>query len=217
VTQASTGDEAVTERQRLVATLHNVDATAPTLAGDWRARDVAQHLAAQDRLGGIPALMARAFVHRTGLRLTETYLRSDKLARLVNGRPRSWGWAIRVLERPPPAPVLRPSIAPITLWEYFVHHEDVRRPNNRPRSTSPDLSAVIPWVLRYNAERLRGTLVRVVTVGGNEWRVGQGREVILIGTPDELVLWLSGRHRTAQIDVRGDLEVARILRTRLAI
>jgi hypothetical protein len=169
---ATVADDVATERRRFVATLRAVGADAPTLAGEWRAADLARHVVAQDRLRGLPVCAAREFVVCTGLRLTEPYLRSARLTRLLSGRPRSWEWVLARLDRPPPEALVRPRIAPIALWEHDVHHEDVRRPNARPRDAVPDLSPCV---------------------------------------------WLSGRHQAARLEVRGDDEMTRGVRARLAV
>jgi uncharacterized protein (TIGR03085 family) len=210
-------DQIVTERRSLLETLRAVGPDASTLAGDWSASTLARHIVAQDRLAGLPAFLARGLVARTGLRLNELHRRSAPLAALVNGPSRPWASSLKRLDRPPPAAVLRPSIAPITLWEHFVHHEDIRRPNNVPRVSSPELSATVPWLLRYNRSRLRGASLRVVSSEGTEWRVGHGREVVLAGALSELVLWLSGRHESAEVEVRGDMTVAHELCDRFAV
>jgi uncharacterized protein (TIGR03085 family) len=210
-------DDIVAERRDLARTLRSVGPAAQTLAGAWRASDIARHIAAQDRAAGWPAYLARGLVVRTGLRLTEPYLRSPLLAGLLNGRPRSWEWCLDRLDDRPPGALLRSLIAPITLWEHFVHHEDVRRPNTVARSTQPDLSATIPWLLRYNRYRLRDVSVRVVSDEGHEWSAGDGSELVLLGPLAELVLWLSGRHAGASVDVTGPPAVAYALRDRLRV
>jgi uncharacterized protein (TIGR03085 family) len=211
-------DDIAAERRGLLQTLHSVGPEAPTLAAGWRASDVARHLVAQDRVGGWPACLARGFVVRTGLRLSEVYLDRPFVARLLNGRPRSWEWCLDRLDRRPPGPVLRPLVAPIALWEHFVHHEDVRRPASVARSTQPDLSPTIPWLLRYNRSRLRDVSVHVVTEEGPEWRAGRDRrELALRGPLSEIVLWLSGRDASVGVDAAGPSALADALHNRLRI
>lgn len=121
-------DDIREERQRLVATLRAVGPNAATLIDRWRAADLASHLASQDRLGGYPAYLARATVTATRLRLTAAYLDRTRIATLVNGPTKAWSQSLEILSRQPPDPILRSRVAPITLWEHFIHHEDVRRP-----------------------------------------------------------------------------------------
>jgi uncharacterized protein (TIGR03085 family) len=216
-TGAAIAADAVVERAEFVQTLRSVGPAAPTLAGTWTASDIARHVAAQDRLAGVPALLARGLVVRTGLRLTEPYRRSARLGALLDGPPRSWEWSLDRLHRPPPRAVLRPRIAPITLWEHFVHHEDIRRPAGRARTSRPELSGVLRWLLQYYARRLRGVSLRLVDEHGRERRAGNGSEVAVAGPLEEIVLWLSGRHVTATVDVTGDRRVIGALQERLAV
>jgi uncharacterized protein (TIGR03083 family) len=187
------------------------------MAADWRARDLARHLAAQDRLAGIPAFMARRLVAATGIRLTEAYRERPRILALVNGLPRSWEWCLDRLDLAPPAAVLRRHVAPITLWEHVVHHEDVRRPNNVPRRSWPDLSEVVPWLLAYNRSRLAGASLLLVADDGRQWSVGNGTQVTVRGEAAELVLWLSGRAAVSEVAVTGDSPVIEILAESLAI
>jgi hypothetical protein len=160
-------DDIEAERRHLVTTLHSVGPEATILAGDWLASDVARHLAAQDRARGPPAWAARRLVLATGLRLTAAYLDRPAIAALVNAGPRDWERCITRLERDPPT-LLTGAAAPITLWEYFVHHEDIRRPNHAQTTTAPDLTPVITWLTTYNRrrlERLGGAAYRRVAGG----------------------------------------------------
>jgi len=216
-TPGPVAQQIVVERASLLETLRAVGPHAETLAGNWSASTIAQHLAAQDRIAGLPAVVARAVVMRTGLRLTEPYLHSARLAALVNGPPHAWAWSLQRLNRPPPAAVLRSLVAPITLWEHFVHHEDVRRPNHRPRTSTPELSVTVPWLLRYNRSRLGGASLRIVSKEGREWQIGIGSEVVVAGALPELVLWLSGRHRAAEVEVVAGKALADALCRRLAV
>jgi uncharacterized protein (TIGR03083 family) len=187
------------------------------MAGDWRARHLARHLAAQDRLAGIPAFMARRLVAATGVRLSEAYRERPRVLALVDGPPRAWNWCLDRLDRAPPAAVLRRHVAPITLWEHVVHHEDVRRPNNVPRRSWPDLSAVVPWLLAYNRSRLAGTALLLVAEDGRRWSVGNGTPVTVRGEAAELVLWLSGRVTYTEVAVSGDSATIETLAESLAI
>jgi hypothetical protein len=135
---------------------------------------------------------------------------------LVNGLPHSWEWCLDRLDHAPPAAVVRPHVAPISLWEHVVHHEDVRRPNNVPRRSWPDLSAVVPWLLAYNRSRLAGTSLLVAS-DRQQWSVGNGTPVTVRGEVAELVLWLSGRAAASEVAVSGDPAVIETLAKRLAI
>jgi hypothetical protein len=148
--------------------------------------------------------------------LTEPFRRSTFLARLLSSWPRPYDWAVDRLDRAPPASVLRPNVVAIALWEHFVHHEDVRRPNQRPRDGWPDLSVCVPWLLRFNENRLRGLSLRIESEQG-EWRAGAGEEVVLAGPLAEAVMWLSGRPAAADLRVRAEPASVDAVHRRLAI
>ncbi|MBW3537431.1 MAG: maleylpyruvate isomerase family mycothiol-dependent enzyme [Actinobacteria bacterium] len=192
------------ERRQLVATLKLVGPGAPTLAGEWLASDIARHLAAQDRLRGLGSWAARRLVLATGLRLTAIYLDRPAVAALVNAGPRDWVRCITRLERDPPTLLVADAVAGVTLWEHFVHHEDVRRPSDVQRTSSPNLMPVIEWLMTYNRRRLeRLGGARIVANGEHQWSTRPAPAVTVEGPPSELVLWLSGRGRAAQVTLRG--------------
>ena len=204
-------EEVAAERRALVATLEAVGPDAPTAVGRWRAHDLARHVAAQDRFAGVTAYVARRIVVATRLRATDAYLDRPRVSALVDGLPRSWERCLGRLRRPPPAAIVRAPVAPITLWEHVVHHEDVRRANGRPRETSPDLTETLTWLLDYQRRRLDGR-VRLVSDEGATWEPDRPPDVTLQGPALELVLWLSGRAELAEVHVEGDAaELARRL------
>lgn len=208
----ATGVAVVDERARLVRTLREVGPDAPTLAGPWSAVELASHVAAQDRLGGIPAYLARAAVAISHLRLSALYLDRPRVAALVNGRLKPWDTSLHILSRPPPRPVLAHPVAVITLWEHFVHLEDVRRPNGIERRASPDLEPVLDWILRYNSRRLSNR-VRIVTEDATR-EAGDGDPLTVTGAIAEVVLWLSGR--AADVTLEPATAEAEELHRRLA-
>ena len=196
--------DVASERRLLVETLRAVGPDLPTLVAGWSSLDVARHLAAQDRLGGVPAFAARRFVVATGVRSTDVYLDRPRVGRLVDGRRRSWAWCLGRLSHDPPRPVVASSVAAITLWEHVVHHEDVRRAGDVARPSWPELAAVVDWLLRYQARRLAGAALELRADDGRTWTAGAGDAgVVVEGGIGDLVLWLSGRP-WADVDVTGD-------------
>lgn len=179
------------ERTRLVSTLSAAGPDAATLVTSWKTLDLASHLAGQDRFGGLPAFLARSAVQLTGLRFTAVYRDRPRLSVLVNGRTKPWSKSLEILARPAPDFVVRARVAPITLWELFVHHEDVRRPNALPREQVPNLDPVINWLVAYNVRRLPID-VRVQNRGGTTL-IQAGDRITIEGSTSEAVLWLSGR------------------------
>lgn len=183
--------DVATERAHLVSTLLEAGPEAPTLVDDWTTQELASHVAAQDRFGGWPARLARSTVAVTGVRLSAVYLNRPQVAALVNGPTKPWAESLGILSKPPPPPIVTGRVAVITLWEHFTHHEDVRRRNQIPRRSLPNLEPVLEWILQYNRHRLNRR-VRVVS-DGRTLEAGSGDPMTITGKVPDLVLWLSGR------------------------
>lgn len=207
-------DDIREERRRLCATFDAAGPDARTLIGAWSAKELASHLAGQDRLAGFPAFLARSAVTLIGLRFTAVYRDRERATTLLNGPTRPWQKSLATLTNPAPRYLYRPRVAPIALWEYVVHHEDVRRPNGLPRHGLPDLQPVLTWLLTYSTPRLRAP-IRTETEGGRT-RVEVGDTIALEGVTLDVVLWLSGRDG-ADLDVDGTAHELDRLRAQLRI
>src|SRR5438874_1741556 len=96
------------ERRRLCATFAAAGPDARTLVAAWSAKELASHLAAQDRLAGWPAYLARSAVRLTGLRFTAVYRDRKRASALLNGPTRAWQKSLAILINPPPESVLQP-------------------------------------------------------------------------------------------------------------
>lgn len=206
------------ERRALVATLEAVGPDAPTLAGAWTAGDLAAHVAATEQSRGVPTFLGRTLVVRYGWRLNDTF-RPIMAIDLRRFRRHGFDWALRRLERQPPGLLSRASLLPVSVFEIFVHHEDVRRPNDVPREAPiPDLAPCIEWLLRYHRRRLGHFGVRVVLPDGRELRGGgPGSALTIRGSADEIVLWLAGRPRATALTVTDDGGGALAVATHLGI
>lgn len=189
------------ERARLCDLLAELGPEAPTLLAPWTARDVAAHL----------LLRERDHVAGPGMVLPGAW------ARLAERRQRAlaqqdFTWLVATLRSGPPPGFFRvgwvrrlPS-----LNEFFVHHEDVRRANGRgPRTNEPALDEALwrnvsraPWFL---ARRLRGAGLELRWAGTAQTvRARRGEPAArLAGPPGELLLYLFGRQRAAQVEVSG--------------
>src|SRR5207248_1602646 len=108
-------------------------------------------------------------------------------------RRHGFEWALRRLERPTPGLLLRPAVLPVSVFEVFVHHEDVRRANDmEPRDPGIDVVPSIEWLLRYHRRRLGDVTVRIALPDGREHTGGTGeRTVVVAGPPAEALLWLA--------------------------
>ncbi|MGN6610107.1 MAG: maleylpyruvate isomerase family mycothiol-dependent enzyme [Jatrophihabitans sp.] len=96
------------------------------------------------------------------------------------------------------------------LHEFFVHHEDVRRPQDpTPRRLDAALEDAL-WrrtrlLAPLFAARARGLLLRLEATDGRVVEVRRGsRPAVVSGTVGELFLWLWGRRDAARVVVSGD-------------
>jgi uncharacterized protein (TIGR03085 family) len=120
---------------------------------------------------------------------------------------------------PPFGPMKIPPVRYVAnLIEFFVHHEDVRRPAGfEPRTDRRDLDDALwamlgrmaPLMVRRAA--VKGVEIRLARTGGDERSYGSGAPVTIEGTAQELVLELYGRRGAAQVEYSGPAEaVARV-------
>lgn len=198
-------DDIERERQACADTLEAVGPDAPTLCTPWTAADVAAHLSLADGIGRYPVFVARTAIARWGLRVGQPAARMPRVASapLRRARRKGFQWAIGRIRQPPPPLHSRPAVAPVSLFEIWGHHQDVLRANGLSGSTRPDLVEVIPWALRYHRRPLRGLALAVEADDGRTWEAGSGESVVVRGAIPELVLWLTGRHTVADVEVSG--------------
>ena len=107
----------------------------------------------------------------------------------------------------------------LSLNEFFVHHEDLRRANGRgPRALGRAMDEALwhnvsraPWLL---ARRLRGAGLELQWAGtGRTVRARRGEPTARIaGPPGELLLYLFGRTGAAQVQVTGPAAAADAVR-----
>lgn len=174
--------ELAAERRALAATLRIVGPDAPTLVEGWTARDLAAHVAATEQLHGIPTFVGRTFVARIAVRLNDPFRATMALDRRF--RRHGWDWCVRRLEGDGPGLLARPSVVAVSIFETFVHHEDVRRASGIARpSPEPDLAPSIAWLRRYQRIDPRTAIT---------------------GPPAEVLLFLAGRP-AAGVTLDGEL------------
>ncbi|HVS67152.1 MAG TPA: TIGR03085 family protein, partial [Mycobacteriales bacterium] len=118
----------------------------------------------------------------------------------------------------------RPMDEQVNHFEYFVHHEDVRRANGEgPRDLPAEQEAVI-WnrmrrSLRMSLRRARGVQVEVVAENGGRAVVGgSGPTVRITGPVGDILLYTFNRKDIAQVELTGDPDaVASLREARLGI
>jgi uncharacterized protein (TIGR03085 family) len=176
---------------------------APTLCEGWATLDLAAHL------------LIRETDPRAGLAILGGGHFASLETRLMD-RARAQGYE-RIVERlrggPPAVPWSLPGLRPLlNEAEWFIHHEDVRRANGEsPRTDRPDLDAAL-WrnvrrTARFMLRRVKGAGVGLEAPGFGEVPPrGHEQNVWLVGGPQELVLYLSGRRAAAQVDISGSDE-----------
>jgi uncharacterized protein (TIGR03085 family) len=178
------------ERHALVATMTAVGPDAPTLCGDWTTRDLAAHLVVRERrLDASPGIVIKPLAPHTEKVRAEYAARPyEELLELVRTGPPIWS-PLRLVD------------AKANLGEMFVHHEDVRRSGSgwEPRDLDDEWDGAL-WSLARQLGRMvfRKAPCTVVLDAGEGRTVtprhaaGAG-EVILTGTPAELLLYAFGR------------------------
>ena len=169
---------------------------APTLCGDWTAKDLVTHLLVRERspLAGvgiaIPPLSS--VTDREMARVART-----DFAVLVE-RLRGHGLTLLAL---PPLDKLFNTV------EYFVHHEDLRRaqPGWSPRDLDPgDRDQLWRPVKAYGGRFLKDAQVPVVatrTDTGETVTLLKGDDPVELSGPPEEVLF--GRDETSGLEIRG--------------
>lgn len=196
-----------TERAQLCDLFDELGPDAPTLCEGWKTIDLAAHLLIRER------------DPRTGL----VIMGGNRFAELgdrmmARAKERGYEALVDAIRKGPPiGPFAIPGVRTfINLNEYFVHHEDVRRPNGRaPRTDRPDLDDAL-WSFvkrgaRLQLRKAKGVRVELVAPGHGSVAVGSGPTATLTGAPGELTLYLNGRRGAAKVERSGDAEALQIL------
>ncbi len=182
---------------------------APTLSGDWTAKDLVTHLLVREHSPlGAPGLLVRPLARLTDLEMARVG-RKD-FAVLVE-RLRSRGLTPYSL---PPVDLVANTL------EYFVHHEDLRRaqPGWAPRELDrADESALWSAIRVFGRALVRpaGVPVRIRrTDTGKEASLRRGRDpAVLSGMPSEIVMFLYGRDQHRGLSFTGPDEKIEQLRS----
>ena len=196
----STADIRDRQLHRCCDALAAVDADAVTLCAGWSAHDLAIHL----------WCIKREPLAWAGLVLPMLSPLTKQRAELIRRR---WSYAhlIRQL-RSESGPI---ACMPLDRWEnhrhslgeYYVHTQDVARPNSVPQP-APDAELQEALWLRSGAaaRALRRRLPRGLVLqhsDGRRMMPGRGRpELVISGAPSELICWVYGRRSVAAVTVR---------------
>jgi uncharacterized protein (TIGR03085 family) len=185
------------ERAALVDALVELGPDAPTLCEGWQTKDMAAHVYVRERrpdaaLGVLPLGPLSAYTDRVMASALRTIGYEEILRRM----------------RHIPAHLRIGRLdAVINTVEYFVHTEDVRRPNGVSARDMPDDFERTMWrrlskQARLSFRRVKAEVTLVPTVG-DPVTVGSGERLEVHGRPSELMLLAFNRKDAAKVDLMG--------------
>jgi len=202
------------ERAELLATFRAAGPDAPTLCDEWPVRTLAAHVVVSESYAGLPMTVSyplwRVLSARAGQAMRDS-ITGPMVRNMAKAEARGWEWLLGRLESGPPRLFGLRLIAEVRLLEEFVHHEDVRRANGQgPRGTNERLAADLVDAMRT----MRGIAqfaaprhgIEVALPDGRSYLLGEGPSRSRVaGAPGEVLLWLAGRGRVADVEVTGEL------------
>jgi uncharacterized protein (TIGR03085 family) len=180
---------------------------APTLSGDWTAKELFAHLHLREHsLLGAPGLLIPAL---SGLTNREMARIGRQDFTVLVERVRGRGWTPYAI-----APVDKA----VNTLEYFVHHEDLRRaqPGWTPRELPPDDQSTLWSAIRLFGRGLvrpAGVPVRIrrTDTGAEATLRGGADPAVLAGLPSEIVMFLYGRDQHRELEFSGpDTRIERL-------
>ena len=191
------------EREALCDLFLEVGPDAPTLSGEWSARDLAAHLVIRERRLDAAAGMFLPVLSKHTARVQDDVASQpwESIVATIRSGPPSW------------SPMRIDAINKnANTLEYFVHHEDVRRAADswRPRPADRQRYAELKARLSLMAKLLYRKAPVSVTLdyldGSTKGvRTVQGRGSVTIkGTPDEIALFTYGRDIQAEVTFAGE-------------
>jgi uncharacterized protein (TIGR03085 family) len=186
------------ERAALADALTELGPDAPTLCEGWTTKDMAAHVYVRERrpdaaLGVLPLGPLSAYTDRVMASALRT-LGYDEIVRRFRTVP----------------PLLRvgPLDELMNTGEYFIHTEDVRRPNGLPPREMPveferQIWSRLSRQARLSFRRAKAHLRLVPTMGGDPVEFGSGETVVVTGRPSELLLLAYNRKADAVVTYDG--------------
>jgi uncharacterized protein (TIGR03083 family) len=148
---------------------------APSGLEGWNAADLAAHLLSQTGAVRYALTAARWFIAR-GVHL------GPGAAARPNDRPirfyarRGFDAAVKAVRSGPPFPLLSAAVAPVALFEIWVHDDDLRRANALgPGIEPPSLGLAVEFMARYQRKLLAGVSVDAAASVADQLRWLTGR------------------------------------------
>lgn len=187
----------------LADTLEVVGPQASAGCGDWTAFDLAAHIVAADRAAGALAFCIRVLAAR-GVQFNP----KPQLIAAAIDRERRDGYPALLarLRQRSPRLLLTPAVAASTLFEVWMHHDDLTTAHSLAHGVPDHLALAIPPLVRYQAKRLPSTRLIIRTTHGHDWTFGTdigGPSAVLSGSATHLIRWLSGRGPLTALDVEA--------------
>lgn len=205
-------DDVTAERALLADSLEAVGPQAPTGCGQWTAFDLGAHVVAGEWAGGAPAFCIRAL----GARGVQFHPRPQAVDQFIaRTRRRGFPAVIEHLRRPGPRLLLTAPVVASTLFEVWMHHDDLARANNLPHGTPTHLGQAIPALLRYHRHRLPAARLTMHPTDGQHWIFGDTADppASIVAPTADLIRWLAGRPPRAALDIAADPAITDRLHT----
>ena len=185
------------QRAQLLDLFLELGPFAPTLCEGWKTQDLAAHLFIREhRPRALPGMAIKKF--------------ADLTERIQMESLHKFGYTGLVSKLRKPALFMRPLDRVINGAEYFIHHMDVLRANDRDQEITAreeDSLRVPLKMFASKAAKTYGDRVVFDTNDGKQLELGQGtRPVHVIGTPSEILLFVAGRTDAARIQLVGEPE-----------
>lgn len=200
-------DDLEAERSALADSLEAVGPQAATACGAWTAFDLAAHVVAAECAAGVLAFCVRALAAR-GVQFCPRAGVADWVIR----RQRRIGYPALIarLRESSPRVLLAPKMATCSLFEVWMHHDDLVTANGLTRAVPEHLAEAIPWLVRYQAHRLPTVRLVLRTTDNREWTFGPdtGPVVIVSAPAADLVRWLAGRNPQTTLNIQADTALA---------
>lgn len=191
------------ERAALADLLNSLGPEAPTLNEGWQTGDLLAHLVLRERPTEAIAVLVDRLRGAGG-----------PLLELMKSR-RDYPELLQMLRSGPPFPsplAIGPLERLANTGEFFIHHEDVRRaqPEWAPRELPGGMQEKL-----WGQLRLMSKLLTRSAPAGLVLRRADGRTIVanaatpvvtLTAEPSELLLYVFGRQRVAQVQADGDAD-----------
>lgn len=191
----------------LVDALTELGPDAPTLCEGWTTKDMAAHVYVREHrpdaaLGVLPLGPLSAYTDRV---MASTL------------RVHGYDEILRRLRTPAPLVRLTRTEDAINTVEFFVHTEDVRRPNHLPARDMPEEFERKIWSRLSKQARMSfrraKVRVRLVPTVGTPVEFGSGELVEVHGRPSEILLLAYNRKLDAKVDLQGSTAAVEALQS----